>query len=475
MPQLHVVSPSSDRADEPAAALAGALSAHFNTGATKSLSWRLSQLDALEHFMMEREQDILDALHADLGKPAMEAFGSEIVLPLSELRVTRKNLASWMKPERVRTSPLAMPGRSYVYREPLGVTLIIAPWNYPFQLIVLPLIGAIAAGNCAALKPSELAPNVSSLVANWLPKYVDRKAIRVAEGGVPETTALLRQSWDHIFYTGNSRVGRIVMEAAAKHLTPVTLELGGKSPCIVDETADLDSAARRIAYGKFFNTGQTCVAPDYVLVHDHVHDALVNRLVSTIREFYGDDPKRSPDFGRIVNERHHARLTRLLDGMDVVTGGETDQSELYVAPTILRNVKEDDPLMKQEIFGPILPVISVSSIGSAIGFVNRQAKPLALYVFARDEAVHDRILDATSAGGTTINHVWLHIGVPELPFGGVGESGMGAYHGRQSFETFSHRRSVLKKSTLPDPPILFPPYTARRMHWFTKLFRARRS
>ena len=470
MPELRIVSAPSDDLDRPASALVGALRAHFETGATKPLSWRLSQLDALEHLLMEREQDILDALHADLGKPATEAFGSEIGLPLSEIRLTRKKLASWMKPERVRTSLLAMPGRSYIYKEPLGVTLIIAPWNYPFQLVVLPLIGAIAAGNCAVVKPSEISPNVSALIAKWLPKYLDGRAVKVVEGGVPETTALLREKWDHILYTGNGTVGRIVMEAASKHLTPVTLELGGKSPCIVDESADLDMAAKRIVYGKFFNAGQTCVAPDYVLVHDHVHDALVNRMVSTIREFYGDDPKQSPDFARIVNERHHARLTRLLDNTDVVTGGETDVSDRYIAPTILKNVKEDDAVMQEEIFGPILPVISVPSVDSAMGFVNRHAKPLALYVFAGDEAAQDRVLSGTSAGGTVLNHVWLHVGVPELPFGGVGESGMGAYHGRQSFETFSHRRSVLKKPTLPDPPILFPPYSARKLRWLKKLF-----
>jgi len=470
MPQLRVVSPSSEPLEDRSSTVAGALNAHFETGATKSRSWRLSQLDALEHFLREREQDILDALHADLRKPAMEAFSSEIGFPMSELRLARKKLAAWMKPERVRTPLLAMPGRSYIYREPLGVTLIIGAWNYPFQLIALPLIGAIAAGNCAALKPSELAPHVSALLAKWIPKYFDTKAIRVVEGGPQETTALLRQNWDHIFYTGNGRVGRVVMEAAAKHLTPVTLELGGKSPCIVDTSADLDTTAKRIVYGKFFNAGQTCVAPDYVLVHDRVHDALVNRMVSTIREFYGDDPKQSADFGRIINERHYARLTRFLDGADIVTGGVTDPLERYIAPTILKHVNEGDALMQEEIFGPILPVISFSSVESAIGFVNRQAKPLALYLFSREQEVQDRVLAGTSAGGTAINHVWLHVGVPQLPFGGVGESGMGAYHGRHSFEAFSHRRSVLKKPTLADPPIIFPPYTARKLRWFKKLF-----
>jgi len=469
MPELRAVSTPSEALDGSASARASALRAYFDTGATKPLSWRLSQLDALEHFLMERESDIVGALYADLRKPATEAFGSEIVLTRSELRLTRKKLASWMKPERVQTSLAAMPGRSYIYREPLGVTLIIAPWNYPLQLLLLPLIGALAAGNCALLKPSEVSPAVSALVTEWLPKYLDRKAVQVMEGGVPETTALLNEKWDHIFYTGNGAVGRIVMEAASKHLTPVTLELGGKSPCIVDESADLDTAAKRIVYGKFFNAGQTCVAPDYVLVHDQVHDALINRMVSTIREFYGDDPRQSPDFARIINERHQVRLTRLLAQADVVTGGQTDPSDRYIAPTILRNVTEDDPVMQEEIFGPILPVISVPSVDAAIAFVNRRAKPLALYVFSRDRGAQGRILARTSAGGTTINHVWLHLGVPQLPFGGVGESGMGAYHGRQSFETFSHRRSVLKKPTFRDLPILYPPYSARKLRWIKKL------
>jgi aldehyde dehydrogenase (NAD+) len=335
--------------------------------------------------------------------------------------------------------------------------------------VLLPLVGAIAAGNCAVLKPSEVAPNVSALVAKWVPKYLDPKAVKVVEGGVPETTALLREKWDHVFYTGNGTVGRIVMQAAAKNLTPVTLELGGKSPCIVDENVDLDLAAKRIVYGKFFNAGQTCVAPDYVLVHDRVHDALVNRMVSAIREFYGDDPQQSPDYARIVNERHHARLTRLLADADVVTGGETDLSDRYIAPTILRNVSGDHSVMQEEIFGPILPVISVPSVESAIRFVNERPKPLALYVFARKKDTQDRVLAGTSAGGTTINHIWLHVGVLQLPFGGVGDSGMGAYHGHRSFETFSHRRAVLKKPLLPDPPMLFPPYSARKLRWIKRL------
>jgi len=469
MPELQLVPPSDTDAQGHAEAIVRGLRSNFDTGSTKPLAWRLSQLDALEHFLTEREGDIVEALRKDLGKPETEALLSEVRMIVGEVRLTRKRLRSWMKPERVRTPLVAMPGRSYIYREPLGLVLIIAPWNYPFQTAVLPLVGALAAGNCVVLKPSEIAPHTSAFIAKWIPKYLDTKAVRVVEGGVPETTALLRQKWDHIFYTGNGTVARIVMEAASKHLTPVTLELGGKSPAVVDETADLDSAAKRIVYGKFFNAGQTCVAPDYVLVHEAVHDALLNRMVSAVREFYGDDPRESPDFARIINRRHHARLARLLDGADVATGGETDISERYIAPTIIKNVKEGDQVMKEEIFGPILPVISVPSVPAAVAFINRQPKPLALYFFSTSKDAQKLVIEGTSAGGTTINHVWLHVGVPALPFGGVGESGMGAYHGRHSFETFSHQRGVLKKSTLKDPPLMFPPYAAWKQRWLKRL------
>lgn len=469
MPELHVVPPSPTDVQGTAAALAGALRGYFRTGVTKTLAWRLSQLDALEHLLKEREADILDALRADLGKPETEAFTSEVGMIVTEVRHMRKKLHLWMKPERVRTSMIAAPGRSYIYREPLGVSLIMAPWNYPFQTAVLPLVGALAAGNCAVLKPSEVSQHCSAMLAKWIPKYLDPKAVQVFEGGVPETTALLREKWDHIFYTGNGKVGRIVMEAASKHLTPVTLELGGKSPCIVDETADLDTAAKRIVYGKFFNAGQTCVAPDYVLVHDRVHDALLNRMVSAIREFYGEDPKQSPDFGRIINERHHARLTRLLEGVDVATGGQTDVDDRYIAPTILKNVNESDAVMQEEIFGPILPVISVPNMSAALAFVNRGDRPLALYCFSKSKDNQERVIGGTSAGGTTINHVWMHVGVAALPFGGVGESGMGAFHGRHSFEAFSHRRGVLKKPASLDPPLMFPPYSPRKLRWIKRL------
>jgi aldehyde dehydrogenase (NAD+) len=353
----------------------------------------------------------------------------------------------------------------------LGVVLIISPWNYPLQLLLVPLVGAIAAGNCAVLKPSEITPAMSDLFARRLPNYVDRESIQVVEGGVAETTALLAERFDHIFYTGNGTVGRIVMEAAAKHLTPVTLELGGKSPCIVDQHTDLDVAAKRIIWGKFFNAGQTCVAPDYVLVQQAIEDALLARMKQTLVEFFGDDPSKSPDYGRIVNERHHQRLMKLLPGSgEVVAGGVGDEEKRYIAPTILRNVPADAPVMADEIFGPILPVLKYAGIDEAIARVNARPKPLALYLFTNDEEVQKRVLERTSSGGVTVNHTLLHLTVPALPFGGVGASGLGAYHGKFSFETFSHRKSVLIKPTWLDLKFIYPPYdkTKRKLvRWLT--------
>lgn len=470
MPQLQVqTSEKTGDYDAAARALAAGLRAKFDTGDTRRYRWRLRQLEGIERFIEERETELLEALRADLGKSPTEGWVSELGFVLAEVRFAKKRLIRWMKPERVRTAPAMMPGRSFIYREPLGVVLVISPWNYPFHLLMAPVVGAVAAGNCVLLKPSEIAPHTSAVIARFVPEYVDGGAVKVMEGGVAETTALLAQRWDHIFYTGNGTVGRIVMAAAAEHLTPVTLELGGKSPCIVDRTANLDVAARRIVFGKFYNAGQTCVAPDHVLVEDMVHDALINRLVSTIREFYGDDPKATPDFGRIINERHHARLTKLLSSGETVVGGQSDASERYIAPTILRDVKPTDPVMQEEIFGPILPVISVPTVDAAIAHVNRGDKPLALYVFSRDRRTQEHVIKNTSAGGTTVNHVWFHLGVPDLPFGGVGNSGMGAYHGRHSFETFSHQRGVLKKGFRIDPALGYPPYTASKLRWIKKL------
>ncbi len=434
----------------------------FESGRTRPLDWRKRQLDGIARFCVEKEAELLAALKKDLRKPSIEAWAAEINFVRHDAEYTKKRLRKWTAPQRVRTPLVAQPGKSEVTKQPLGVVLIIAPWNYPFQLLLAPLVAAIGAGNCAVLKPSEISPNVSRVVATWLPRYVDQGCVQVIEGAVKETTALLEERFDHIFYTGNGTVGRIVMQAAAKHLTPVTLELGGKSPVVVDQHVDLDVAAKRIVYGKFFNAGQTCVAPDYVLVHEAVHDALINKMAAAIREFYGEDPQKSPDLARIINARHHARVMKLIEGQSVVVGGKSDVGDLYIAPTILKDVAPDAPVMQDEIFGPVLPVLAMPSVDRAIRFVNEREKPLALYAFSSNSATAQRIVARTSSGGAAINHVWLHLAVPELPFGGVGESGMGAYHGRHGFDCFTHQRAVLTKPTALDPSFVYPPYTATK-------------
>jgi aldehyde dehydrogenase (NAD+) len=441
----------------------------FDAGRSRSLAWRQKQLAGLRRFIREREREILGALHADVGKSALEGYSTELGFTLSDIDYIDKRLPGWLKPERVSVPLISQPGSARVYREPLGVVLIISPWNYPFQLLIDPLVGALAAGNCAILKPSEVSPATSAVIARWLPEYVDHEAVKVVEGGVAETTALLAEQFDHIFYTGNGTVGRVVMAAAVKHLTPVTLELGGKSPCYVDRDADLEVAARRIAWGKFTNAGQTCVAPDYILAHAAIHDRLLDLLGSTIKSFYGGDPKHSADYGRIVNARHHQRLMKLMGSGRIVVGGEADEAARYIAPTVLRDVSPDSPVMCDEIFGPILPVLSVSGPDEAVRFVNARPKPLALYVFSSSEATQERILGATSAGGVSINHTLFHLAVHGLPFGGVGESGMGAYHGRLSFETFTHRKAVLRKPTSIDPSLLYPPYDETKTKWIRRL------
>lgn len=451
------------------------LRATWDSGVTRPLAWRLAQLDALKRMCVEHEGAIAEALGEDLGKPYIEAFSTEIHYVIGEVEYISKRLGKWMKPEKVSTPLVTQPGSSKIYREPLGVALVISPWNYPFQLAVAPLLGALAAGNCVVLKPSEVAPATSRILADLLPQYLSPDAVAVIEGAVPETTALLAERFDHIFYTGNGAVGRIVMAAAAKHLTPVTLELGGKSPVYVDPSTDLEVAARRIAWGKWSNAGQTCVAPDYLLVHQSIYDAFLDQLKKTLTEFYGEDPKQSPDYGRVINARHHGRLLKLLDDKagELVTGGPAtaDEASRYLAPTVLKGTDPESAIMADEIFGPILPTLPVTGVDEAVHFINRKPKPLALYIFANDKQVQQDILHRTSAGGGAINHCMMHLAVPALPFGGVGESGMGAYHGRDSFEIFSHRRSVLSKPTAVDPALLYPPYTEKKVKWLKRLLR----
>jgi aldehyde dehydrogenase (NAD+) len=449
------------RAAESYAELVGGLRAEFRSGRTRPVEWRRAQLEGLVRMLTDAEAELSAAMAEDLGKPAIEAYATDIGFTRTEVTHLLKRFEGWMKPRRVPVPITSQPGKGRVVPEPLGVALVIAPWNYPVQLLVSPLAAALAAGNAVVCKPSELAPATSAVLARLLPRYLDDRAVVVVEGGVPETTALLQQRFDHVFFTGSTRVGRVVMEAAAKHLTPVTLELGGKSPTIVAADADLEVAARRIAWGKFLNAGQTCIAPDHVLADRSIRDRLVDLIAAAIVEFYGPDPHRSADFARIVTTSHLARLESLLadHGGRVAVGGVVDADDRYLAPTLVVDPDPGSRLMEEEIFGPVLPVLAVDSVDAAVEFVLDRPKPLALYVFSGSAETVDDVVDRTSSGGVCVNHVVMHIMPNEMPFGGVGPSGMGAYHGKTGFDAFSHLKAVLQKPTRPDPKILYPPYT----------------
>ncbi|HWI63150.1 MAG TPA: aldehyde dehydrogenase [Symbiobacteriaceae bacterium] len=435
--------------------------AYFESGATRPYEFRVEQLKRLRDLLKANEERILAALHTDLHKPAFEAFSGEVAFLYAEIAHTLKHLKSWMQPRKVGTPLQLFPGRSRIYSEPRGRVLIIGPWNYPLQLVVAPLIGAMAAGNVAVLKPSELAPATAALVSELIRSAYPEQYIAVVEGGVETAQALLSRRWEYIFFTGGTAVGRVVARAAAEHLTPVTLELGGKSPCIVLPDADLDLAARRIVWGKFFNAGQTCVAPDYLLAHRSIKDELVQRMVQQIRTFYGDDPAASPDYARIVSERHLDRLTALLHGANIVTGGRIDRASRYLEPTILEGLGLEHPAMEGEIFGPILPVLPFDSLDEAIGMVKERPNPLALYLFTSSARDQERVIAEVPFGGGCINDAIMHLSNPDLPFGGVGDSGMGAYHGRRSFEIFSHEKSVVSGAGWPDPKLRYAPYAGK--------------
>ncbi|WP_100642766.1 aldehyde dehydrogenase family protein [Alteromonas facilis] len=445
------------------------LNAYFATGATHDYPWRVQQLRQLDKMIVEHQLDIQKALAADLGKCEMEAWISEIGYLQAEIKHTIKHLKGWMRPRKVSSPLLAQPGKSYLKPDPLGVVLIIGAWNYPFQLVLAPLIAAIAAGNCAILKPSELSVATSALIAKLVPQYLDNKAVAVIEGGKDETTEILKLPFAHSFYTGGEAVGKIVMRAAAEHLTPVTLELGGKSPCIVDSNTNLAVTAQRIVWAKWMNAGQTCVAPDYVLVKRDFVEPLVDAIKAKLIKQYGNDPHASKDYGRIVNERHCARLASYLEGQNVVHGGEVNTDERYIAPTIVQAPDATDPVMTEEIFGPILPIIPVDSMDDAIAFVNQRAKPLAMYIFTHDSHLEQRILDKTSAGSVCINDGFMFMVNSELPFGGVGHSGMGSYHGKWGFDTFSHLKSVMKRSFWFDLDVRYAPFNKTKLSLLKKL------
>jgi aldehyde dehydrogenase (NAD+) len=440
----------------------------FAAGRTRALEWRLEQLRAIERLLDEREPEIAAALAEDLGRSPAEAWLGDVASTKAEATYARKHVRRWMRKRR-ESLPLAqLPGRAWVQYDPLGVVLVIGPWNYPLYLSLAPLVAAVAAGNCAVIKPSELAPATSALLARLLPQYVDAEAVRVIEGDAATTQELLAAGFDHVLFTGGTEVGKKIMAAAAPTLTPVTLELGGKSPVIVTADADIDVAARRIAWVKLLNSGQTCIAPDYVLADHRIVADLVDKIVANVRDFRADEV--DPGL-RIVNQRQFDRLVSLISTTDgkVVTGGRSDGATLRIEPTLIVDPSPTDPVMADEIFGPLLPVLTVESLDQAVQFVNSRPKPLALYVFSSGQVGRD-LIDRIPSGGAVINHVAMHCLVPSLPFGGVGASGMGAYHGRWGFETLSHRRAVLARPARPDPRLVYPPYSRRALSIMRRLF-----
>lgn len=446
--------------------------AWFNSGATRSYNFRKKQLQQLQQTIRLYETRIMDALHADLHKSPEEAFGTEIGLVQAEITHALQHLHHWMKPVKVNSPFLLFPSSSKILRDPLGITLIIAPWNYPFQLLFAPLVGAIAGGNCALLKPSELAPHTAAVTEAIIRETFDKSYIDVIQGdGAMLVRQLLKDHrFDHIFFTGSHAVGRSIATLAAEKLTPVTLELGGKSPCIVDDTVNLQMAASRIVWGKFTNAGQTCIAPDYLLVQENSRDALVNYMQQSIRDFYGEDPSQSPDYGRIINRNRYNKLLSYLSQGNILTGGQVNATDLYIAPTLMDEVRLTQPLMQEEIFGPVLPVFTYRSREEAAAFIERYHHPLSLYLFSNSKTTQQYFTENIAFGGGCINNTLVHFANPSLPFGGVGSSGTGQYHGRYSFETFTRPKAMLQTATWINPSLRFPPYTGKLkwLKWFLR-------
>lgn len=431
--------------------------AFFAFGRTRPLAFRAAALERLAKAISDYESDILAALQSDLGKSKVAGYVTEVGQCMAEINFARKNLKRWMRPQKVRGASLFPMSRGLLVSEPLGVCLIIAPWNYPFALAISPLIGAIAAGNCAIVKPSEISLNTERILSEMIADRFEEEFVTAVCGGPSASERLLQNRFDHIFFTGGERVGKLVMRAAVRTITPVTLELGGKSPCIVAEDCDLAKTAKRIAWGKFLNVGQTCVAPDYLLVQKGIKEALVERLKENILVFYGPDPQQSADYGRLINEAQFDRLSGLLGEGQVIYGGDTSRDDLYIAPTLVESVPEDGRIMGEEIFGPLLPILEYEDLSAALDFINQRPKPLALYVFSRSRQLQKRVIGETSSGGVCINDTVVHLSAPTLPFGGVGQSGFGRYHGRAGFDAFSNRKSVLRQTLLFDIPKRFPP------------------
>ena len=444
-------------------------SEYFKTGVTRPVSFRIRQLKILKELIKENEKAISGALFADFKKCEFESFATEIGMVLLDISHTIKHLKKWARPKHIRASLANFPSSDSIHFDPYGVCLIISPWNYPFQLLIGPMIGAISGGNTIVIKPSELTPNTSKFMNEIILGNFKKEYISVVEGGVEETTLLLKQKFNKIFFTGSVAVGKVVMKAAANNLTPITLELGGKSPCIVDETAKLKLTAKRIAWGKFLNAGQTCIAPDYIYIHENVKKQFIEHLKQAIKNLYGDDPKRSEDFPRIINERNFNRLSEMINPDKLIIGGETSKDELYIAPSVLTNVSWEDKVMEDEIFGPILPLLTFNNFEDVINEINKHPKPLAMYIFSHNKKQVKQLIENTSSGGFCVNETVSHFVNLNMPFGGVGNSGIGNYHGKYSFKCFTHEKSVLKKATWFDLPLRYPPYK-RKLGMLRKVF-----
>ncbi|NLY45956.1 MAG: aldehyde dehydrogenase [Tissierella sp.] len=445
----------------------------FDTGNTKSYDFRIQQLEKLKATIKNYEEDIFDALYMDLHKSGFESYTSEVGFIYEEINYTIKHLKNWMKPKRVRGSISTVPSKSYIYPEPLGIVLIIGPWNYPFQLIMAPLIGAIAAGNCSIVKPSNQSVNTSLVIEKIIEEIFPREYISVIQGsGSTLVPNLIKDySFNHIFFTGSMNVGKDILALASNHLTPVTLELGGKSPTIVHKDANLSLAAKRMIAGKYYNAGQTCISPDYLLVHEDIKEELIAYLIRYIKEFYGDNPKASKDYGRIINKNRFNTLMDYLKDEDIILGGDSDIDDLYIEPTILECKDTDTLIMKEEIFGPILPILTYKEIGEVVDIVRKNRYPLALYLFTNDKKIEQFIIGKVEFGGGCINNSLLHILSPKMPFGGVGSSGMGRYHGKYTFDTFTHYKSILKSHNKIDIPLRYPPYEDKKLDWVKKIMK----
>ena len=448
--------------------IAEMLKAHrtfFESGKTLDVGFRREHLKRLKKALFRYENKLYDAFWADLHKSKFEVFGTEIGMVSKEINLHLKKLGKWTRPTSVLTDILNFYATSRIYHEPYGVVLIMSPWNYPLQLALSPLVGAVSAGNCVMLKPANYSKNVSEVIRELISETFEPEYISVMTGGRDVNRAILDERFDYIFFTGSPRLGKVVMGKAAEHLTPVTLELGGKSPCIVAPDADINVAAQRICFGKFLNAGQTCVAPDHLFVHVDVKRQLLNELRKCIQRFYGDDPEKSPDFGRIINGGQFSRLENLMHSAGtVIHGGRTNRETRYIEPTLIDGITPLDPIMGEEIFGPLLPILDYTRLEDVITTVKSGEKPLALYFFSGSRGPLEKLLSATSSGGGCVNDTIMHTLNPRLPFGGVGNSGMGSYHGKFSFDTFSHHRSILRKTTLFNPPLAYPPYGNKSRH-----------